>query len=101
MDKIVRQKILRRASVIVEVPLLDSRDLARNYKKQDPDALIPDDTAIRIADADDPQAEGIIVCAEMLRDLCKIPGVSGATIRHQSDVANVVAAITAAELTAP
>lgn len=98
MDKLVRQKIPHRAAVIVEVPLLDSRDLARNYKKDDPKALIPDETMARIADADDPRAEGIAVCAEMLKSLTAIPGVSGANIRHGGDVANVVAAIAAAGL---
>ncbi len=97
MDKIVRQKILHRAALMVDVPLLDSPDLARNYKKQDPEALIPDATVARIAEASDPLAEGIAICAEMLKCLRTIPGVSGANIRHNGDTANVVAAITAAE----
>ncbi len=98
MDKLVRQKIPHRASVIVEVPLLDSRELAQNYKKEDPSALVPDATVARIVAAGDPRAEGIAVCAEMLKSLTVIPGVAGASIRHNGDVTNVVAAIMAAEL---
>jgi len=98
MDKLVREKIPHSASVIVEVPLLSSRELAESYKKKDPTALIPDVAVARIADADDPQAEGIAVCAQMLKSLTAIPGVCGAHIRHQGDVADVVAAITAAGL---
>lgn len=98
MDKLVRQKIPRRASVIVEVPLLDSADLAKNYKEQDSNALIPDAVVARIVAAEDPRLEGIKVCAETLRELVAIPGVSGVSIRHSGPVDNVVAAITAAEL---
>ena len=99
MDKLVRQKIPRRASVIVEVPLLDSADLAKNYKLQDPTALIPDAVVERIVAAEDPRLAGISVCAEMLQELAAMPGVSGASIRHNGPVDNVVAAIAAAELT--
>jgi len=98
MDKLVREKIPHSASVIVEVPLLSTRELAENYKTKDPDALIPDASIARISDADDARAEGINVCAEMLRSLTAIPGVCGANIRYQGDVADVVAAITAANL---
>jgi len=98
MDKLVRQKIPHRATVIVEVPLLDSRELAQHYKKNDPSALVPEAIVKRIVAADDPQAEGIAVCAEMLKSLIEIPGVAGVNIRHNGDVSNVVAAISAAEL---
>jgi methylenetetrahydrofolate reductase (NADH) len=96
MGKLVQRKILHSASVIVEVPLLDSPDLARNYKKDDPKALIPDATIARIVAATDARLEGIQVCAEMLTELAEIPGVSGASIRYDGAASNVVAAITAA-----
>jgi len=98
MDKLVRQKIPRRASVIVEVPLLDSAELTQNYKKQDPTALIPDAVIDRIVAAESAHLEGIKVCAEVLRKIAGMPGVSGASIRHSGAIENVVAAITAAEL---
>lgn len=98
MKRLVEKKILHRASVIAEVPLLDSSERARDYKKSNPIALIPDATAKRIIDADDPEAEGFAVCVEILRQMPSIPGIAGVCIRHAGDAATVVAAIEAAGL---
>jgi methylenetetrahydrofolate reductase (NADPH) len=98
MDKLIERKILHRASVMVEVPLLGSRAEARKYKKKNPVALIPDATIMRVVEATDPRAEGIAVCAEMLRALKLLPGISGANIRHDGAIADAVAAISAADL---
>ncbi len=99
MDKLIDRKIMHRASVMVEVPLLGSRAEARKYKKKNPGALIPDATVMRVAEARDPRAEGIAVCGEMLSALQAMPGVSGANIRYDGVVADAVAAIAAANLT--
>lgn len=99
MKKLVDKKILHRASVIVEVPLLDSRESARDYKKTNPIALIPDATVQRITEADDPAAEGLAACVEVLRETCTIPGIAGVNIRHTGSAGRVVAVIKAAGLT--
>ena len=96
MKKLVEKKILHRASVIVEVPLLDSRESARDYKKENPIALIPDETTKRIVDSEDPAAEGFAACVEVLRGVREIPGIAGVNIRHTGDADPVVAAIEAA-----
>lgn len=96
MKKLVEKKILHRASVIVEVPLLDSRESARDYKKNNPIALIPDATVKRIVEADDPVGAGFAACVEVLRETRAIPGIAGVTIRHTGSAQNVVAAIEAA-----
>ena len=98
MSKLIEKKILHRASVIVEVPLLGSRDAARDYKKKNPIALIPDAVIKRIVEAEDAQAEGLAVCVEMLRALPAIPGVSGANIRHKGDATAVTQAVEMAGL---
>ena len=98
MRKLVEKKILHRASVIVEVPLLDSRESARDYKKDNPIALIPDAIARRIIDADDPAAEGYAACVEVLRETRAIPGIAGVNIRHAGSAQSVIAAIEAAGL---
>lgn len=95
MAKVVERKILHRASLVVEVPLLTSRDDARDYKLKNPSALIPDATLAAIIAAEDAKAEGIRVCGEMLATLKTIPGVSGANIRHNSSAPDVLAAIAA------
>lgn len=98
MAKLVEKKILHRTSVIVEVPLLDSRESARDYKKHNPIALIPDATTKRIVDAGDAAAEGFSVCVEVLRELRDIPGISGVNIRHAGNTAAVAEAIATAGL---
>ena len=96
MAKVVERRILHRASMIVEIPLLASADEARDYKLKNPSALIPDATLASIVGAKDPRAEGIRACAEMLSKLTSIPGVSGANIRHRSTADDLLAVITAA-----
>ena len=98
MAKLVEKKILHRASVIVEVPLLDTHEGARDYKKHNPTALIPEATTKRIMDADDATVEGFSACVEVLRELRGIPGVSGVNIRHAGDATAVAAAIATAGL---
>jgi methylenetetrahydrofolate reductase (NADH) len=96
MAKVVERRILHRASMIVEIPLLTRADEARDYKLKNPSALIPDATLASIVGAGDPRAEGIRACAEMLATLKSIPGVSGANIRHRGTADDLLAVIAAA-----
>ncbi len=93
MAKVVERRILHRASLLVEVPLLTSSDEARDYKRRNPSALIPDATLAAVIGAQDARAEGIRACGEMLATLKTIPGVSGANIRHHGPATDVLAAI--------
>ena len=97
MGRLIERKILHRASLMVELPLLLSAPEARKYKKKNPSALIPDATIARIAEADDPRAEGIRACAEMLVAVRAIAGIAGANIRHSGAAADVIAVSEAAE----
>ena len=99
MSKVIERRILHRASLIVEIPLLTSGDEARDYKLKNPSALIPDATLALIVAAKDPRKEGIRACAEMLATLKSIPGVSGANIRHNGTADDVLAVISEAALT--
>ncbi|MCH7830287.1 MAG: methylenetetrahydrofolate reductase [Proteobacteria bacterium] len=98
MKELVTRKVLRRASVIVEVPLLTSRELARDYKIANPSALLPEASVARIMAASDATAEGIAVCAAVLKELGSIPGVAGANIKHDTAAENVAAVIQQAGL---
>ncbi len=84
MKRLVELRIPRRASVIVEMPVLDSAEAAREYKQRHPDALIPKPVMQRLADADDPRAECTAICADMIRALREMPGVVGVSLRHCS-----------------
>lgn len=98
MAKVVERRILHRASMIVEIPLLTRGDEARDYKLKNPSALIPDATLASIVGAKDPRKAGIRACAEMLSMLKSIPGVSGANIRHNGTSDDVLAVLSAGDL---
>lgn len=98
MKELVARKVLHRAAVIVEVPLLTSRELARDYKVANPSALLPEASIARIMQAKDATREGIALCAEMLNELQSVPGVAGANIKHDTAAENIVAVIEEAGL---
>lgn len=97
MQKLVERKLTHRASVMVEVPLLTSATSATSLKANYKGATIPGDIVKRIVDSRDPVAEGIAVCAEMMVEARKIPGISGVNILHDGDPRNIVAAIRQSE----
>ena len=93
VDRLVQLKILHRASLVVEVPLLASAQEAMALKEVHQGAPIPDATIKRIASADDPVREGMSACVEILAELRSMPGISGVNIHCRGDLKNVVAAI--------
>ena len=94
-SKLVDLRVMHRASLMVEIPLLASAEIARNFKKNMPSALIPDGKIRKMAEADDQLATGIELCAEMLASAREIPGVSGASIRYEGPPKLAVAALAA------
>jgi len=95
-SKLVDLRVTHRASLVVEIPLLASAEIARNLKKNMPSALIPDAAIREMAGADDELETGIGLCAEMLAGAREIPGVSGANIRYEGPANQAVAALAAA-----
>lgn len=93
MRRLVERKIMHRASVLVEVPLVTSRQEAKTIKTRYKGATIPVSVAKRIVQAADPVAEGITICAEVIAELRSIPGVSGVNIRHEGAPQTTVSAI--------
>lgn len=95
---VIAKKIPHRASFVVEVPLITSRQAAESYKRENPNALLPKASIARIVAADDELAAGISVCADMLREASGIPGVAGVVIRDATAMEHVVAALCEAGL---
>lgn len=97
MQRMVELRVMHRASVIVEVPLVtsqkDAKEIKRNYKG----ATIPEPVIRRILQSADPVGEGVLICAEMIAELRGVPGVSGVNIQYYGDANNVVAAIRESE----
>lgn len=98
VDKLVQRRVMHRASLVVEVPLLTSPQAAAALKDFHRGAPIPDTAIKRIACADDPVREGVSVCAKMLDEVRCIPGISGVNIHYRGDPRNVAAAIHEAQL---
>lgn len=93
MQKLIEQKVPQRASIIVEVPLLGSAEDAERVKALHKGAPIPADIVRRIAEAADPVAEGIAICADAVAALREMPGVSGVNVQYSGDPGNVVAVL--------
>lgn len=96
MAALVARKALQKTSVIVQVPLLDSPETARELQAGARSLLIPDATAQRLQDARDFAAEAEAVALEVLRELPSVPGVAGANLLYRgetSDAARVLSAV--------
>jgi methylenetetrahydrofolate reductase (NADPH) len=56
---------------------------------------VPEPVIERLERASDPKSEGIEICAELLRELATIPGVSGANLLTMGELETIPAAISA------
>ena len=61
---------------------------------------MPDSVVGRMEQAQDPEAEGVRICAELFEEFTEIPGASGANIMTLGSVETIPAAIIASGLRA-
>lgn len=90
MGALVARKMLERVSIIVQVPLLESPEALQLLLDARRPLLISEAQRARLETAGDFAAASAAVCAEALRDVRTIPGISGANILHHGDPAAVV-----------
>ena len=76
----------------------ESAATARWVKENMSDSRIPDAVIKRLADAKNPEQEGIIICAELMQEISEIPGVSGVNLMTTGDTGTIPAAIKASGL---
>ncbi len=95
MARIVASKLIHRATFIMALSPLPSADVARWMRDNVKGALVPESIIERMELASDPECEGIEICAELLRELATIPGVSGANLLTMGKLATIPAAIDA------
>ena len=95
---LVSMKLLQRCHVIADIAVLPSAEAARWLRTNLSHVLIPSKIIRRLDQAVDPQQEGIEICTEYLREIARIPGVSGANIIATGDPQNAVQAIQASGL---
>jgi methylenetetrahydrofolate reductase (NADPH) len=95
MARIVASKLTHQASFIMALAPLPSADVARWVRDNVKGALVPETIIGRLEQASDPEAEGILICAELLQELTTIPGVSGVNLLTLGELEAIPAAIEA------
>jgi methylenetetrahydrofolate reductase (NADPH) len=95
MARIVASKLTHRVNFIMALSPLPSADVARWVRDNVKGALVPEPVVERMEQAVDPEREGIEICAELLRELTTIPGVSGANLLTLGKLENIRDAICA------
>lgn len=95
MARIVASKLTHNASFIMALAPLPSADAARWVQDNVKGALVPEAIIERLERAPDPEHEGIEICAELLREVATIPGVSGANLLTLGKLEMIPAAIEA------
>jgi methylenetetrahydrofolate reductase (NADPH) len=96
--RIVSSKLTWRLQILAGLAVLPSADAARELRKARPDSIIPPSVVRRIEAAEDPEAEGIAIAAEQLREIADIPGLSGVTLVTPGHPESIVSAIRASGL---
>ena len=95
MARIVAAKLTHRANFIAALSPLPSADAARWVRDNVKGALVPESVIERMEQAPDPESEGVEICAELLRELTTIPGVSGGNLLTLGNLETIPAAIDA------
>lgn len=95
---LVAAQVPRRVSMVVSVAIPESADDARWLKANRPTFQIPDETVRRLAQARDPEREGIEIATELVEELKSIPGVSGVHLLATRNLAAIPAVVERAGL---
>ena len=98
MARMVAAKLTQRLHFIMALSPLPSVEAAHWMRDNVKGALIPDSIIRRLRQATDQEREGVEICAELLRELARIPGVSGANLLTLGGLETMPAAIEASGL---
>jgi methylenetetrahydrofolate reductase (NADPH) len=92
---LVAARITHRAKIIVTTAVLRSAEDARWLRENRPNVIIPKRIVKRLEQSKDSRAEGIAICAEQIRELAAMPGISGVHVIASSDLLTVPESIAA------
>ncbi len=95
MARMVELKLTHRVKFVMTLSTLSSARAARQLRDNRNGARVPEPIIERLEQASDPESEGIEICAELLRELASIPGISGANLMTTGRLASIPAAIEA------
>ena len=98
MHGLVAAKLTWKYSVIVTLAPLPSADMARWLAQHQRDVLIPDVLIDRLDNSPNPEQEGIDICASLMKEFAKLPGVSGINLLTLGKPEAAIAAIEASGL---
>lgn len=98
LQGLVQAKVTWKYSVIVTLAPLPSAKMARWLAENCRGALIPDELIERLENSTDPEQEGIEICANLMREIADIPGVSGINLLTLGNPRAVTASIKASGL---
>lgn len=98
LDALVEARLTWRFSVVVTLAVFPSAKTARWVKERMTDSKIPDAVIEQLENAEDPQAEGVALCAETMQAVAGLPGVSGIHLLSMGDPKSMAAAIDASGL---
>ncbi len=101
LEALVGLRLTWRSSVVVSLAVLPSAKTARWVSEQMSDSAIPEHIIGRLESAADPLAEGVAICAETMRAVAALPGVSGIHLVSTGDPGAVAAAIDRSGLRQP
>lgn len=93
MARIVAAKLTWRLQFLGSIAVFGSAEEARQLREERPDSIIPASVVKRLEEATDPASEGIVIAAELLREIAAIPGIAGITLATMADPASIPAAI--------
>jgi methylenetetrahydrofolate reductase (NADPH) len=98
MKRVVGEKLTWSYSVVVTLSPLTSANAAKWMKQNMTDSRIPESLIQRLEEAQDPEQEGIRICAELMQEVSEIPGISGVNLMTTGNSASILAAIEASDL---
>jgi methylenetetrahydrofolate reductase (NADPH) len=101
MDALVKARLTWKFSVIVTLAPLPSAAMARWLMQNGRSVLMPETILARLDSAGNPENEGIEICAGLMRDYARLPGVSGFNLLALGRPRAVVDAIRASGLRKP
>lgn len=93
IGRIVASKLTWRLQTLAGLAVLPSAEAARELRQARPDSVIPRSVVDRLEQAADPEAEGIAITAELIRDIAEIPGLSGVNLVTPGNPASIASAI--------
>jgi methylenetetrahydrofolate reductase (NADPH) len=98
VKELVDRKLIQRTSVIGAVAVLESAEDANWLRENRHNVMLPDEIETRLLQAANPRAEGIRICAETIRAMRDIPGLTGVSVMATRDLSTIPEAIEAAGL---